>query len=75
MHNDLLVIDGLQYSNWDREIFQQLHDGGVTMVHATIVYHEQIRETLLRIAKWNRLFEDNADLIMPIKSAADIHLA
>ena len=75
MHNDLLVIDGLQYSNWDREIFQQLLDGGVTMVHATIVYHEQIRETLLRIAQWNRLFEDNADLIMPIKSAADIHLA
>ena len=75
MHNDLLVIDGLQYSNWDREIFQQLHDGGVTMVHATIVYHEQNRETLLRIAQWNRLFEDNADLIMPIKSAADIHLA
>ncbi|OUS39478.1 peptidase M19 ['Osedax' symbiont bacterium Rs2_46_30_T18] len=75
MHKDLLVIDGLQYSNWDREIFQQLHDGGVTMVHATIVYHEQIRETLLRIAQWNRLFEDNADLIMPIKSAPDIHLA
>ncbi|EPJ53276.1 MAG: peptidase, M19 family protein [Osedax symbiont Rs2] len=75
MHSDLIVIDGLQYSNWDREIFQQLQSGGVTMVHATIVYHEQIRETLLRIAQWNRLFEDNADLIMPIKSAADIHLA
>jgi microsomal dipeptidase-like Zn-dependent dipeptidase len=75
MHNNLIVIDGLQYSNWDREIFEQLHQGGVTMVHATIVYHEQIRETLLRISEWNQMFEKNSDLIMPVKSAADILLA
>ncbi|WP_067587117.1 membrane dipeptidase [Endozoicomonas ascidiicola] len=75
LHNELIVIDGLQYSNWSREIFEQLHAGGVTMVHATIVYHEQIRETLLRIAEWNRHFENNQDLIMPIKSVDDIRRA
>lgn len=75
LHKDLIVIDGLQYSNWNRTIFEQLREGGVTMVHATIVYHEQIRETLLRIAEWNRLFEQNSDLIMPVKSADDIRLA
>tara|TARA_R110000744_G_scaffold2188_9_gene8631 strand:- start:12140 stop:13138 length:999 start_codon:yes stop_codon:yes gene_type:complete len=75
MHNDLIVIDGLQYSNWNRSIFQQLKDGGVTMVHVTVVYHEQIRETLLRMGDWNRHFENNPDLIMPVKSAADILLA
>ncbi|MFT7491951.1 MAG: membrane dipeptidase [Pseudohongiellaceae bacterium] len=72
LHNDLIVIDGLQYSSWNRQIFEQLHQGGVTMVHATIVYHEQIRETLSRISEWNRLFEQHSDLIMPVKSAADI---
>ncbi|WOH36100.1 dipeptidase [Thalassotalea fonticola] len=75
MHNDLIVIDGLQYSNWNRTIFEQLRQGGVTMVHVTIVYHEQIRETLLRISEWNRHFEMNSDLIMPVKSADDIRLA
>ncbi len=75
MHNDLIVIDGLQYSNWNRAIFQQLKEGGVTMVHVTVVYHEQIRETLLRIGEWNRQFELHHDLIMPVKSAADIRLA
>ncbi len=75
MHHQLIVIDGLQYSNWNRTIFEQLREGGVTMVHATIVYHEQIRETLLRISEWNQLFEKNADLIMPVKSAADILVA
>ncbi len=75
LHSELIVIDGLQYSNWDRKIFEQLREGGVTMVHATIVYHEQIRETLTRIAEWNRLFELNSDLIMPVRSAADIRVA
>jgi len=75
MHSEIIVIDGLQYSNWNRAIFKQLHEGGVTMVHATVVYHEQIRETLLRISEWNKLFEENADLIMPVKSASDIVLA
>ncbi|MGB0941279.1 MAG: dipeptidase [Marinomonas sp.] len=75
MHQDLIVIDGLQYSNWDRNIFLQLKEGGVTMVHATIVYHEQIRETLLRIGEWNTHFERNADLIMPVRCADDIRIA
>ena len=75
IHRQQIVIDGLQYSNWSREIFEQLLAGGVTMVHATIVYHEQIRETLLRIGEWNRMFEQHGDLIMPVKSAADIRLA
>ncbi len=75
MHNDLIVIDGLQYSNWNRAIFKQLREGGVTMVHVTIVYHEQIRETLLRIGEWNRKFEVHSDLIMPVKCADDIRRA
>ncbi|WP_417614179.1 dipeptidase [Oceanisphaera sp.] len=75
LHNDMIVIDGLQYSNWNREIFEQLREGGVTMVHATIVYHEQIRETLMRIAEWNRQFELHGDLIMPVRSADDIRRA
>jgi len=75
LHKDLIVIDGLQYSNWNRKIFEQLQAGGVTMVHVTIVYHEQIRETLLRISDWNRQFELHGDLIMPVKSAEDIRLA
>lgn len=74
-HNGLIVIDGLQYCNWNRAIFEQMREGGVTAVHVTIVYHEQIRETLLRIAEWHRLFEVHSDIIMPIKGAGDIESA
>jgi len=75
MYQQRIVIDGLQYCNWDREYFQTLKASGITAVHATIVYHENARETLTRFAEWNLRFEQNADLIMPIYSMADVETA
>ncbi|WP_017429135.1 dipeptidase [Vreelandella jeotgali] len=75
MSRDMLIVDGLQYSNWSREIFQQMREGGVDAVHATLVYHETIRETLSRMGEWNRRFEAHSDLIMPVREPADIHRA
>ncbi len=70
-----MIIDGLQYSNWSREVFEQLKSGGVTAIHATCVFHEQIREALLVLEKWNRLFARHSDLIMPVYSSKDIEHA
>ncbi len=72
LHRDLLVIDGLQYSKWDRSLFEQMQQGGLSAVHVTIAYWENTKETLRNIGQWNRLFEQHDDLIMPVKSAADI---
>ncbi len=71
----MLTIDGLQYSNWSREIFEQMRAGGVSAVHATLVYHENTRETLSRFGDWNRRFEQHSDLIMPVYEAEDIEIA
>ena len=71
MSNDV-VIDCLQYNNWDRELFRKTRDGGVDVVHVTVSYWEDLRETLLNISRWHRHFIHNADLIVPIKSAADV---
>ena len=73
--NDLIVIDGLQYCKWDREYFHFLHQSKITAVHITLVYHENTRETLARFGEWNTLFNQNADLIMPIICASDIDKA
>ncbi|SFT57960.1 dipeptidase [Halomonas saccharevitans] len=75
MSKEMLIVDGLQYSNWSREIFEQMREGGVDAVHATLVYHENIRETLTRLGEWNRRFEAHGDLIMPVKEAGDIERA
>lgn len=72
MSRQMLTVDGLQYSNWSREIFEQMREGGVDAVHATLVYHETLRETLTRIGEWNRRFEVHGDLIMPVHGPDDI---
>ena len=57
------LIDGLQYANWSEKIFKQMRKGNVDAVHVTITYHENFRETVLQIEKWNRFFEQFPDLI------------
>ncbi len=60
----MLIIDGLQYSNWSRKIFEQMREGGLNCVHVTIAYHETCVETLRNIGEWNGLFERHSDLIV-----------
>ncbi|MCA0270673.1 MAG: dipeptidase [Proteobacteria bacterium] len=70
-----LLIDGLQYANWSEKIFRQMRAGGVDAVHVTIAYHENFRETVLNIERWNRRFERFPDLIFQGRSADDVALA
>ena len=69
------VIDGLQYANWSEKIFKQMREGKVDAVHVTIAYHENFRETVLQIEKWNRFFEQFPDLIFQGRTAVDLELA
>ncbi len=71
----LIVIDGLQYSNWDRPLFEELRAGGITAVHATIAYWENAAETLRTIAAWRRRFRQHGDLIRPALTGEDIRAA
>lgn len=70
-----IVIDALQYINWNRARFEKTRDAGVTAVHVTIAYWETFRETVANIEQWHRHFENNADLIMLVRSGDDIRAA
>ena len=69
------LIDGLQYANWSEKIFTQMRKGNVDAVHVTITYHENFRETVLQIEKWNRFFEQFPDLIFQGRTVGDIKVA
>lgn len=75
MNPDWTVIDGLQYSAWSREIFEQMRAGGLNAVHVTVAYHENTRETLTRLGEWNARFEAFPDLIRPVFEPGDIQRA
>ncbi|MDC1144091.1 membrane dipeptidase [Porticoccaceae bacterium] len=72
MNREMLLVDGLQYVNWNRDLFEKAQRSGLSAIHVTIAYWENIRETLENIGQWNQHFIDHADLIMPVHGAADI---
>ena len=73
--NDILIIDGLQYVNWNRELFEEAKLGGVNVIHVTIAYWENKKEVIENINTWGRRFIEHSDLIMPIHDASEIKIA
>lgn len=72
LHQDLLVIDGNQINNWDREILEELVAGGVGCVQATCAVWEGARETLGNLGRWYQWLRQNEDLISQVRSPEDI---
>ncbi|RWB71149.1 MAG: membrane dipeptidase [Mesorhizobium sp.] len=70
-----VLIDGLQYCNWSREIFEEMRQGGLTAVHATVGYHEGFRETARHLVDWRTRFRDNEDFILLARDGGDIERA
>ncbi len=68
-------IDNLQYCNWSRKIFEINREAKLDAVHVTIVYHEDYHELLVEVKKWEKLFNENSDLIFLGKSFNDIEKA
>lgn len=70
-----VVFDGLSTCNWSRGIFEEMQAGGVTAVNAASVLWEDLRGGLDNILAWRRMIEENADLLRPVKTVADIAAA
>ena len=68
-------IDNLQYCNWSRNVFEINREAKLDAVHVTIVYHEDYDEFLDEIKKWQKLFDENSDLIFHGTNYKDIEKA
>jgi membrane dipeptidase len=75
LHEDLLVIDGLIISNWSRAIFEDMRRGGLTAANCTCSVWENFAGTMRNIDCWQRWFREHDDLIMPVRTCADIERA
>ena len=75
LHARAVVFDGLSTCNWSRTIFEEMKAGGVTCVNAASVLWEDLRGGLDNISDWRRMLAENADLLRPIRTVADIHAA
>jgi membrane dipeptidase len=67
-----LVIDGMQFARWSEEVFLQMRQGGVSVVHVTVAYHESFRDTVDLLVAWNERFHQFAHLIALAGSCEEI---
>jgi microsomal dipeptidase-like Zn-dependent dipeptidase len=70
-----MIVDALQCSHFDREIFERLRAGGVTCVTATLGFWEDTLESLDAIGRYRDLVRENEDLVLIATTADDIREA
>jgi membrane dipeptidase len=75
LHDRLIVIDGLNVSNFSRSVFEDMRRGGVTASNCTSCVWENFTETMRNTARWKTRLRENADLITQIYTTEDIHRA
>lgn len=75
LHADSIVIDGLIIAKWNRELFEDMRKGGLTAANCTVSVWEGFKATVDNIASSQKLIRDNSDLVMPVRTTADIRKA
>ncbi|RYU14837.1 membrane dipeptidase [Nocardioides iriomotensis] len=75
LHDDAVIVDGLQINNWNREVIQELRTGGVTGVNATAAVWEGTEQTLRAVGEWYQLTRNNQDIVVLAETADDIRKA
>lgn len=75
LHDQLIVIDGLIISDFNRAIFEDMRKGGLTAANCTCCVWENFTETMRNVAKWKQSFRAHGDLITQVYTTADIRRA
>src|SRR5439155_5343536 len=77
LHEKSIVIDALDVSLPVREHFEHMRAGGVTAANYTITLADgfDFRRTVQEIRAFDHRLEENADILRPIRSVADIEAA
>ncbi|MBP1844488.1 membrane dipeptidase [Rhizobium petrolearium] len=75
LHDDAIIVDGLQTCQWSRSIFEEMRAGGLTAVNVSSLLWENFREGIGYVSEWKRFLRENGDIIRPVRTVADIHTA
>ena len=72
LHEEAIVFDGLIVANWSRAVFEDMRRGGVTAANCTCSIWEGFQPTIDNIAQWKRWFVDHDDVLLQVRTTADI---
>ena len=73
IYDAAIVIDALNVSNWSSPaVYQSLHAGGITAINATSAVWENYPQAMDNIAAWLHRFKEHDDILILVKTSADI---
>jgi len=75
LHRNSIIIDGLIIAKWNRDLFEDMRKGGLSAANCTVSVWDDFQETVDNIVDMNRLIEANDDLVMKVRTTADIRRA
>ena len=75
LHREATVIDGLIIAKWSRELLEDMRRGGLSAANCTVSVWEGFQATVDNIVATNALMEECSDLVLPVRTTADIRRA
>ena len=75
LHDDAIIIDGLEICNWSRTVFEDMRRGGLTAVNCTCAAWEGFRATMDNVAQWKQWFREYDDILLQVFTSEDIKRA
>lgn len=75
LHAQLNVVDGLVVSNINRDVFENMHKGGLTAANCTCCIWEDFEQTVKNISRWKKLLRENSDILLQVYDVDDISRA
>ena len=74
-YQEMVIIDSLLVCNFERPVLEAMHQAGITAANCTCSVWENFTETMENVARWKRIFRENSDIVMQVRSLGDIHTA
>ncbi len=75
LHQDAIVIDGLDYSAPSHERFLRMRAAGLTAAHVTLAAYESYEQVAANFVSWEQALEENSDVVRPVRAVEDIQAA
>lgn len=72
LHDDAIVIDGLNVSEWSPAVLSAMRRAGVTAANCTCCIWEGFDAAMREVAVWKRRFDEHADVVSQVYGVDDI---
>ena len=75
LHQDSIIIDGLNISKFEKPVFEDMRKGGITAANCTVSVWENFTKTVDNIGVMKKKIRDNSELLTLVRTTEDIFRA